>query len=165
MTLQVYFFFPLVDHSLHSFSDISVLRGSFALWLVMVNIHLGLMKKIQCTWEITMTIISRIIPNVWSVLWSHGYQDPNQSESKKVKESPYWSCFLNPSELLLSLNFPRGVSPCAACGIGHSTNTCLLSWKIIKGYPIIKTTLSRESREFLLGSYYLSSRFRYSYQS
>ena len=39
-------------------------------------------QKIQYSREITMIIITRRIPNVWSALWSHGPQGPNQSVSK-----------------------------------------------------------------------------------
>ena len=35
-----------------------------------------------------MIMISRIIPSVWSVLRSHGPQDPNQSKSNKSKKDP-----------------------------------------------------------------------------
>lgn len=43
-------------------------------------------------------IISRTILNVWSVLWSHGPQDLNQSESNKSKKDCIEkSHFLKPS--------------------------------------------------------------------
>ena len=43
-------------------------------------------EKIQCTKEIIATVINRIIPNIFSALWSHGPQDSNQSKSKKSKK-------------------------------------------------------------------------------
>ena len=33
-----------------------------------------------------MAVVSRIIPKVWSALWSHGPQDPNQSKSTTSKK-------------------------------------------------------------------------------
>lgn len=35
-----------------------------------------------------MSIISGIIPNVWSALWRLGPQDPSQSKSNASKEDP-----------------------------------------------------------------------------
>ena len=43
---------------------------------------------IQSTREIIMIIISRIIPNMWIALWSHGPQDWNQSKSNKSNKDP-----------------------------------------------------------------------------
>ena len=44
--------------------------------------------RIQHIRETTMTVISRVIPDVWRAFWSHGAQDPNQSKSNKSKEDP-----------------------------------------------------------------------------
>lgn len=38
------------------------------------------LERIQLNGE-TIIVISRIIPKVWSTLQSHGYQEPNKSES------------------------------------------------------------------------------------
>ena len=35
--------------------------------------------------DTTMIIINRMLPVACNVLWSHGPQDPNQSESYKLK--------------------------------------------------------------------------------
>lgn len=45
-------------------------------------------ERIPHTRETTMIVISRIIPDAWSVLQSHGPQDPNQSKSNKSKKDP-----------------------------------------------------------------------------
>lgn len=43
------------------------------------------LEGIQLNGE-TIIVISRIIPKVWSTLQSHGYQEPNKSESSKLKK-------------------------------------------------------------------------------
>ena len=35
-----------------------------------------------------MILRNQVIPSVWSVPWSHGPQDPNQSKSNKSKKDP-----------------------------------------------------------------------------
>ena len=59
------------------FSDVPVLERLFALWLAAVNMHLLLLREYN---KYARGIISRIIPDVWSVVWSHGHQDTNQSK-------------------------------------------------------------------------------------
>ena len=78
-----------------------------------------------------MMIISRIIPNVWSALWSHDPQDPNQKQISQRK-TPQKGSLFQPRGLVsdltqLSFDFPRSVDPVTASGVGHSIDTSLLS--------------------------------------
>lgn len=42
-------------------------------------------ERIHCVMDTTMIIINRTLPIVCNVLYSHGLQKPNQSESYKLK--------------------------------------------------------------------------------
>ena len=46
-------------------------------------------ERIEHSRKIIMVIISRTIPNIWSVLRSRGPQDPNQSKLSKSKKIPW----------------------------------------------------------------------------
>lgn len=70
------FTFFYIDHSLCFFSDIPALEKSFAWCLAAVNMHLKAFKKIHHVREITVIVINRTVPSVWSVPQSHGPQDP-----------------------------------------------------------------------------------------
>lgn len=61
-------------------------------------------EEIQLTREVILIIISRIIPNLWSVLWSHGPQNPNQLKSNKSKKDlTEGVTFSKPTSLLSNL--------------------------------------------------------------
>ena len=81
-------------------------------------------ERTQHAKETTMIIVSTIIPNVWSALQSHGPQDLNQSKSNKPKKDPMEGVhFFKPN----SFNLPRRVNPDIAGGVGHCTNTSMIS--------------------------------------
>ena len=40
---------------------------------------------IQCAKGIIMIVVNRVIPNIWSTLWSYGLQDPSQSKKDPVE--------------------------------------------------------------------------------
>lgn len=42
-------------------------------------------ERVHRIMDTTMIIINRMLPVACNVLWSHGPQDPNQSESYKLK--------------------------------------------------------------------------------
>ena len=67
----------LVGFSLHSFSDVPVLGRSFAGQFSGCKHAFKAFERIQGNKGIFIITISRIIPNVWSALQSHGPQDPN----------------------------------------------------------------------------------------
>lgn len=46
---------------------------------------------IQCAKGIIMIVVNRVIPNIWSTLWSYGPQDPSQSKKDPVD----WVVFLS----------------------------------------------------------------------
>lgn len=81
-----------------------------------------------------MITIGRMIPNVWSALWSrHGPQDSNQSGSNKSEKDPTEGvAFLN--QLAGSVvscswdsTFPRRIHPSATGSVGRSTITSPLN--------------------------------------
>ena len=59
----------------------------------------------------------------------------------------------------LTLNFPRSPKPSVKGSIGCSTDTSLLSCKMINGSRVNKDNFSQRVWGFLLGSYCFSSRF------
>ena len=73
-----------------------------------------------------MITVSRIIPNVWSALQSHGPQDPNQTESNKSKKDPAEGVTLLGQVVCsvvlcnrLSIS-PEGLIQAVANGVGYS---------------------------------------------
>lgn len=93
---------------------------------------------------------------------SHGPQDPKQSESKSQRKTSLKdSTFLGQLAYSVILHSWVSISPkvliqVQKTGIGNSA--ALFSSKIIKGNPVIKTTVARESRNFG-GQLCLNSRF------
>ena len=96
-------------------------------------------ERIQCTRETALIILSRIIPNVWTVLrvWVPKTQTTqNQICQRKtqMKESLFQANWL-----IQRCQFPRGVNPSAASGRWPWHKHLLAQLKkIIKGYLTIK---------------------------
>lgn len=76
------------------FFDIPALGRSFASWLAALNMHLELWSKCSAGWGgTTVLIMSKIIPTIWSALWSHGPQCPHQSKPNGHKKIPMKESF------------------------------------------------------------------------
>lgn len=90
-----------------------------------------------------MITISRIIPDVWSALQSHGPQNSNQSKKVPVEGLTLVSqvaCIV----ILHYFIFPRSANPGIAGGVSHSTDTLLSYLSII---ILSKVTLARDSED------------------
>lgn len=90
------------------------------------NIAFKAFESIQCARKTIMVTVSRIIPSVWSTLWTYSPQDPNQSKSNKSKKDPAdpVACSIS---YIISFNFPRSINPSAEYGVGHRSDISLLS--------------------------------------
>ena len=104
-------------------------------------------KRIQCAGEIITITESRIIPYVW-VHFEAMVSETQANQNQRSKTKTLQSLLFKGSDLLsdlmeLCFNFPRSVNAAATGGTGRSTDTSLLSSKIIRCYPISSTTLAR----------------------
>lgn len=121
-------------------------------------------ERIQRTRETAVMIISRKIPNVYNVLWSLWPPKPYTSQHQVSKIKTLLKELLCEASLLVQWSnvaesrLPQAVDSSAA--IGHSMNFSFLSWKIIKGYPIIKNDLGLKVWGSLLSRYSVSGGFR-----